>query len=569
MTCAATAVLASAATLSAQSVTAAGWTNKVITNDTGTGRAGVHHVLAFAPSKKLGEHTTWSLLREVSPERLFLRVSLDAGCTDFDTTNHYLRTLAGHGAQTGGCMVMGDDCRTLHILYGGYNAGGFASVYYDAWDTANCTWIGPNPQVIADGESSSAQIGYDVGDIEVTGKGRVVIAYNCGRPNRPSQPWFTSWWSSVVRVAPPPLGLTQADFPNSGYPINEVTGDPLGQSWGVNLHAVGECVHASFYAPQDTTVSKIYYRGFDANGPGWKQAAKVALPIEATDAAVRSSITTNDDCSTCDYKIYILFASHHGGSGNLWITCADNAATPSFSSVCLVDTDPPIQAGQNWLHFSLADGPNREVHAVYSKWNESFRNLYSKTYVGVPSCAETRCDIELTTINNRFRSVLGARSSLVMSNPYVSVGGLDTNGVRLYRKDDTARVVGFNTYLGIRPNVPRLTAINTPTVGGPPFCITLCEVPPDMPGVLLVGTMCTELGLPPPFEGGSLIQQNALAVLSYVTTPCSGGGHMQMCLTLPTSLLKGQSLYFQAVQFFDFTPTLVPSNSMAVIFDEI
>lgn len=559
MTKAAAAVLAGASSLSAQAdLPSCPWNPSTVIPGTHYTVGAIHHGLAFAPSKLAGKHTTWSLLRDTNASRLFLRRSDDGGCTAFETTDYQLRTLN----QGGGCMVMGNDCKTLHILFDGLNPSGYASVYYDAWDTTIPGWIGAGPQVIAQGLSTNFQ--YGVQDIEATAKGRIVISYYCAEPNGAGQPWFTAWWSSVLRVAEPPAECTQAVFPRAGYRINEVPTDPLGASFGVNLHAVGECVHVAFHAPQTAALSKVYYRGFDANALSWKQAGKVSLPVEAEEAAVVSSITTDDDCSTCEYKIYILFASHHGGGGNLWITCADNAAVPVFSLACPVDVDAPIQAGQNWQHFTLADGPNREVYAVYSKWSESFRNLYAKTYVGGCSGAELRCDVELTTVSNRFRAVIGSRSSLVMSNPYVTIS--DTQSVWLYRQDNTARTVSFGRYIGTRPSVPRLTAINAPT-DGDTLCVTVCDVPANLPGVLCIGLTCTpEWALPLPFDPGSYFKQDVLATIGYTTTPCTGGGHWQTCFPI-NGVIKGQSIYMQAVQIYDFTPTLVPSNSMAVIFD--
>ncbi|MEZ5965480.1 MAG: hypothetical protein R3F56_16725 [Planctomycetota bacterium] len=553
---AATAVLAMTAGLPAQGPACGTWsTAQTVVAAGNYSLGGTRHTLAFAPGKKNGKHTTWCLARDDGASRLFLRRSDDGG-DNWQNTDSYLQT----SNQTNGFIAMGNDCKTLHVLFDGVNSSGYSSVYYHAWDTTT-GWIG-TPTTIADGASVNWQ--YNAFDIEVTAKGRVVIAYSCAQPTDPLQPWFNSWWSCVLRVAPPPAEGSLAVF-GPGTPVNQLPREAL----NVNLHAVGECVHVAFHSTETSGTSEIYYRAFDANS-GWKHG-NVSLGPEAQEAAVVPSITTDDECGACDYRVYILFASRAFGSGQIWLGHAQASLAGSSSnwSNCLVDNDPPILANTHQNHFSLANGEDRGVSVVYSKRGESFRNLYERRYFdGV--CNSTTCNILLTNVNNRFRYVSGGRSSLVMSHPYVCVSGTDS--VELFHDENTARTVGFGRYTGLLHSVPRLNATNTPTALQS-FCVTICDAPPNLPGILFFGTTCIPQvdlfnnggGI---FGQGSWMMQNWLQAIPYSTVACARNSFWKGCFDIPGTVLKGESVYLQAAQVIDPAPlTLVPTNSMAVIFD--
>ena len=517
--------------------------------------------LAHAAGRVAGstlDHTTWSLVgREGTPRRLFLARSIDGGVT-WDATQYFLPGLE----QWDGSIVTGNDCHTLHVLWTAPNTGGWASVYYIAFNTETATWIG-STVTIASGSSATNR--YTAADIEVTAKGRVVIAYANGNIVVPP---FTGTWSSVLRVAPPPTPGTQASFPPAGYQIN------VGSS-GIrpNLQAVDEDVHIAYRSAVGGY--GIFYRGFDTNTLTFNQA--VDVPTGATQASNVACIATDDDCSRCGRgMLYILYAAGANlpGDGRLMLTTTLLSAPTAWTTPQLVANDTPLILGNTtYLHYALAVGEDREVCAVYSRAQDDHTNLYVRRYVdGVASPEELYAASSLV---DRFSWVNGLRSTQIMSGPYVTVSGTSTGGVwndvRVARLGNTARTSSFGRYTGPRTQTPRLAARNTPTMGTV-FQLAVDEVDPLQLGILFIGRECApELPLPPPwFESGSYILQDWIVFTTFSTVPCSNTrSHALIDVPMPppNPFLVGTGFFLQAVVSFGTPFPLVTTNSMATILD--
>ncbi|GEM_PF-3713286 len=428
-----------------------------------------------------------------------------------------------------GGLAVGTDCKTLHAAWTAKDPTNNGwSVFYQAFDSVKMQWIGKPLEIAKAAGSGSMQAQYRYQDINVSPKGRVVISV-LGHRNCPS-PYNGNWHVCMYVLQP---GKTAFDKP---FRFDQST---TGQSAEVCLH--GEVIFSTMKGT--TGKYQVSFRAYDMDTKTfiapWTHVGGTAAgdPAEAT----RNSVMLADEKGNL-YVFYGIGNRYTAGKGELKVAYAAAGAYTKWTRQT-VAADPSLRGSKSYIHFGLTLLPGNTVMLVYSKYTETYKNLYFRL-MRDGKFLTSESSLLKTSISNRFAGLVVLKNHALRTGLYALVknrdGSLPGTEVDFLTNAGTA---GFSRYyghgcLGKAKAEPRLVPQVLPEAGKL-FTLGLEGQASNSSGILLIGLKCQPKPLDLTFLGapGCAVFQDLILGMA---VPTSSAGTAKIPFNLPPSTAGGK-----------------------------
>ncbi len=477
----------------------------------------------------------WTILHKTEknkPTDLVLYFSADRGKSWVPVPNG--STSTSDDASYAG-LAAGRDCNTLHAAWSAKdptNKG--LSVFYQAFDTTRMRWIGKPLEIAKAAGSGPQQPQYRYQDINVSPKGRVVISV-LGHRNCPAP--YNGSWNVCMYVLQP--GKTAFDPPFRFNLSN------TGQSAEVCLH--GEVIHSTTKVTLGA-FRQCTYRAYDLDTKKFSPQVHVGGtaagdPQEAT----RNSVMLGDEKGNL-YVFYGIGNRSAAGKGELKVAFA-RAGNYTKWTRQTVAADPAMKGSASYTHFGLTLLPGNTVILLYSKFTESYRNLYFRLMKDGKFLTSEAAMFK-TTASNRFAGLVVLKNHALRTGLYALVknkdGSLPGTEIDFLSNAGSA---GFSRFFGHgclgKTNAgPKLVPQVLPRAGNL-FTLGIEGMAPNSPAFLFLGVKCLSSPIDLAFLGapGCGIFQNIVLGLG---VPASSTGTAKVPFNLPSSA-AGLSVRLQCV----------------------
>lgn len=423
-------------------------------------------------------------------------------------------------------MAADTGCHLLHLGWESKNGATVTGIFYQAFDMNTHQWVG-TPSLVAVG--STGGNGWKFMDIEVTPKGTVVL----GIQTKAAPPVLKAYAGHLIVKA-----AGQTTFTN---PV------PLRPAGGVTLsmHAIGEVVHMGYR--MNTKGWHLAYRAYDTSTLAFVGKEVVVGGKTTTDQLdiVGGKCMAADDAG----NLYIAYGIGDAAPATVGEIKVAFAKPPYNAWTRLqVATDPNLIAREAYSHFSLVQSAGAEITVVYSKFTETYKNIYSR---GMKDGAFTTLETAMiTSTASKFSKIAGHRSHSARTG-LMAMTLEDSRGV-VYLVDGTKSPTfgrsGHLRYFGYACSgslavAPRIQATAVPTVLQP-LTIVISQAPKSTAGLLALGVTCQS----PAFDLSVIgapdcaLFQGVPIILSYSTDPT---GVRHLTFPVPASM-KGIGVRLQS-----------------------
>ncbi|MHC4813857.1 MAG: hypothetical protein ACYTGW_00755 [Planctomycetota bacterium] len=410
-----------------------------------------------------------------------------------------------------GAIYIGSDCHTLHTVWTDRLTGTFLNLHYQTFDTAAKKWIG-SPTVIQNGAST---ITWYPHDIQVTPKGTLIVGASSGAGGGPG---FTGQ-STILFVKK--LGAQSFSAP---IKVNKSTSLIVDIGRAPSMHVEGEILHIIYRTKRSATAGLHWgfsYRGFDTETLKFLQASDVHIGpsdnVGVNGGLLKATALDQSGNLYCVYVSPNKLRMAYGPKGNTGTNAGWQDITITADTGLLGGNSPTTA----YTHFGMATGPSDQVHVIYSKLSESFKNLYIQTFkLGKPMLPPPLNNERLlkgTTANNSFVFVNGDANVRKLSGPFVATSGSpasNTNGIAQFFDvgGNPARAVELGIACsGSTPLSPLLRAQTLPLIGKQ-FDLVWSNLPRSAKFWLAIDLQClatpvdmAAMGAPNCFIYGSLL----------------------------------------------------------------
>ena len=471
----------------------------------------------------------WTILHKVEknkPDDLVLYFSPDKGRSWLPVPKGSTPTSDDY-AYAG--LAAGGDCKTLHVAWTAkdpVNKG--LSVFYQAFDTKTMRWIGKPLEIAKAAGPGAQQAQYRYQDINVSPKGRVVISV-LGHRNCPAP--YNGNWHCAMYVRQP--GAATFDKP---FRFNKST---TGQSAEVCLW--GEVIFSTSKVSAGPA-RQCTFRAYDMDakkfiaGPIHVGGTAAGDPQEAT----RNSVILPDGKGGV-YVFYGIGNRAVAGKGELKVAYASSGNYTKWTR-STVAADPSMKGSASYTHYGMVLLPGNMVMLVYSKFSESYRNLYFR-YMRDGKLLTPEAALFRTAVPGRFTTIVTLKGQDYRAGLYALVKNKDG---RLPGTEvdflSNAKTAGFGRYLGYgcvgksKPE-PKLAPQVLPEAGRP-FVLEMTGLASGSWGVLLIGANCLGKPLDLTFLGapGCGVFQDILITMVVAST---SGGTAKVSFNLPSSVAGG------------------------------
>jgi hypothetical protein len=405
----------------------------------------------------------WAVMQKAGPTLL---VSTDDGLT---WTRVARVTTKNNLVRLG--MAAGTDCHLLHLGWEAKDGATVTSIYYQTFDTATRKWIG-TPSIVAVG--STGGNGWKFMDIEVTPKGAVVL----GIQTKATPPTLRAYTGHLIIK---PAGRKAFSPP---LPIRPYSGVAL------SMHAIGEVVHMGYR--MNVNGWHVAHRAFDTSKLAFvgKEVVVAGKTLDQMDIVTGKCLAADDAGNL--YIAYGIGDVAPATVGEIKVAFAN----PPYSvwTRRQVATDPNLIARQACSHFSLVQSAGAEMTVVYSKFTETYKNIYSRRMIdGAFTTPETAM---ITSTTSKFSKIAGHRSHAARTG-LMAMTREDSKGIVYLLDGTTSPTTGRSGHLryfgyacsGSLAMAPRIQATTVPTASQP-LTIVISQAPKSVAGLLALGVTC-------------------------------------------------------------------------------